>query len=500
MVSTPSKFRLSLILGPSAILGLTLLVGRLSGLFRETVVASIFGISAQGDLAVILMTLPDLMVNLLVAGGLSAAFVPSLLKLPTQEADVLTRFVAIVTLSLFTVFGFIVFMVPGIVVGILAPGRANQDFLLVGWLPLFIAVALPVAAFSGVAGGYANARGHFFISGIGTLIFNISLISILLMGLRLPPLQTLALGILLGAGMRCLPLFLHIPSRLFRYGSLVPRNWKSFLVDFCAGLLAVSSALLAPVILRAAASWLESGSVSALNYAQKLVELPVGVILSAVSVVSLTAMSRAHANGGRQTAARVAVQHMRVAFMLGCVAMVGSVGFARPVTEIAFGYGKMSPQNLSLIATLFAYGALSIPFAAISLLGTNYLYATNRALTAFWLTAGALLTLAPIICTALEMRSISILMIGFTVYQVALAFVVLFRSGLPITKPSPSSGNPFMDRGIIAQTTFAVLPLTTASIIHVLFITDHPLSSIGLAGLGFLLGVIIIAYFQKRQA
>ncbi|MFN3620276.1 murein biosynthesis integral membrane protein MurJ [Sphingorhabdus sp.] len=479
-------------------MGLALLVGRVSGLVRETVVASIFGISAQGDLAVVLMTLPDLMVNLLVAGGLSAAFVPSLLKLPPDEADILTRFVAIVTLSLFTIFGLIVFIAPDITVGILAPGRADLGFMLTGWLPFLIAVALPIAAFSGVAGGYANARGHFFVSGIGTLLFNVTLISILLLGLHMPPLQALALGIFLGAVMRGLPLFLHIPSRLFRSRLLVPQNWRGFLVDFCAGLLAVGSALLAPVVLRAAASWLEGGSVSALNYAQKLVELPVGVILSAVSIVSLTAMSKAHAKGGAQSASRVAVDHMRVAFMLASLAMVGSIGFAKPVTEIAFGYGKMGPQDLSLVAGLFAYGACSIPFAAVSLLGTNYLYATNRAITAFWITAGALLTLVPIIYLAWEARSLSLLMVGFTMYQIVLAVLVLVWSGLPVMKQGAHQGHPLIDRRIIGQTALAVLPIAAASAVQFLFLPDAPILSLAVAGFGFLLGLVAIAYFEKR--
>lgn len=499
MSTVAGKSRLSLLLGPSVFLGLALLIGRLSGLARETVVASIFGISAQGDLAVVLMTLPDLMVNLLVAGGLSAAFVPSLLKLPADEADVLTRFVAVITLSLFTIFGFIVFIAPGVTVDILAPGRADLAFLLAGWLPIFIAVALPIAAFSGVAGGYANAQGHFFASGMGTLIFNVTLISVLLLAVSLPPLQALALGIVLGAGMRCIPLFLHIPIRIFRSFALVPQNWKSFLVDFSAGLLAVGSALLAPVFLRAAASWLEGGSVSALNYAQKLVELPVGVILSAVSIVSLTAMSKAHATGGAQSASRVAVDHLRVAFMLGSLAMVGSIGFAKPVTEIAFGYGQMSAQDVGVVAGLFAYGALSIPFAAVSLLGTNYLYATGRAKTAFWITAGALLTLVPIIYFALEARSLSMLMIGFTIYQIVLAVLVLVWSGLPVVQQMSLQETPFIDRRIVSQTALAILPLVAASIVQFVFLTDTPFLSLAVAGLGFLLGLIAVAYFHKRH-
>lgn len=490
--------RLPLLLGSSALLALTLLLGRLSGLVRETIIASTLGVSAQGDTAVVLMTLPDLMVNLLVSGGLSAAFVPLLLKLPADEADVLTRFVAGVTLFIFTIFAIVIFAKPGIMVEILAPGRTDLDALLTGWLPLFMGAALPVAALSGVAGGYANAQGNFFISGIGTLIFNITLITVLLLAFNQSPLQALALGIFLGAILRGLPLFLHIPARLFRLSSLVPLNWKSFLVDFGAGLLAVGSTLLAPVILRAAASWLDGGSVAALNYAQKLVELPTGVILSAVSVVSLTAMSKANAKGGVQPASLVAVEHIRVAVMLGCIATVGSIGFAKPVTEIVFGYGRMGDEDISLIADLLAYGSLSIPFAAVSLLGTNFLYAIGHAKAVFRLTAGALLTLAPVICIALETRSLTHLMLGFTLYQIILAIIVLLRSGLPIARVSSLGSQPLIDRRIIVQTIAAALPLIAATIVHVSLISPPPFLSLGLAGMGFLLSLVIIAHFQKR--
>lgn len=56
-------------IGAGAILGMTLLVGRFSGLLREVQLAAVFGVSSQADAAVILLTLPDLLVNLLLSGA-----------------------------------------------------------------------------------------------------------------------------------------------------------------------------------------------------------------------------------------------------------------------------------------------------------------------------------------------------------------------------------------------------------------------------------------------
>lgn len=494
------KAQLPKFMGPSVLLAAALLIGRFSGLARETIVASMFGVSAQGDIAVMVMTLPDLMVNLLVAGGLSAVFVPLLVKLPEHEADVLTRFVTLMTLSVFGLFGLIVYLAPITTVAIFTPGLADQDYMLSGWLPLSLGLALPLAALAGVAGGYANARGRFFINGMGTFIFNATLIAVLLIGFRQPPLQVLALGVLAGTVMRCLSLSLHMPVRIFRPAAVVPRDWKRFLIDFCAGLGAVSAMLLAPVILRGAASWLESGSVSALNYAQKLVELPVGVILSAVSVVSLTAISKARAEKGAESASIMAVNHLQVALMLGCLAMVGSVGFAVPVAEIAFGYGNMGEQDVNLVARLFALGSLSIPFAALNLLGTNFLYATGRTRTVLMLTIAALLMLVPMIYIALSMESLSGLMVSFTIYQATLALAVMAWSDLPIFRQSVLSDKPLLDRNFVSFAALSVLPLIAAAILQNNFLAEQPVLALGMAGFSFLLGLAVIAYFQMRRA
>jgi putative peptidoglycan lipid II flippase len=91
-VSSDGNLRIgSWAIGSGALLGATLLAGRLSGLLREIELAAAFGVSAEADAAVLLLTLPDLLVNLLLSGGLSAALVPRLQALPLHSAQVLLR-------------------------------------------------------------------------------------------------------------------------------------------------------------------------------------------------------------------------------------------------------------------------------------------------------------------------------------------------------------------------------------------------------------------------
>jgi putative peptidoglycan lipid II flippase len=78
-------------IGAATLVGATLLAGRVSGLFREIQLAAAFGVSVSADVAVLLLTLPDLLVNLVLSGGLSAALIPRLRALPLQAAQALSR-------------------------------------------------------------------------------------------------------------------------------------------------------------------------------------------------------------------------------------------------------------------------------------------------------------------------------------------------------------------------------------------------------------------------
>lgn len=489
---------MSKLMGPSVLLALTLLVGRLSGLLREAIVASVFGVSAQSDVAVILLSLPDLMVNLLIAGGLSAAFVPQLAKASVQEADILARFVGLVTIVLFGFLGLVLYFSPGLVLAALAPGRVDQTELLSGELLVLVGLALPFAAFSGVLGAYINANGRFFISGLGTFLFNVAVIAALLLGFAQSPLQALSLGVFAGAVLRVLPQLFFLPSRLFRSPVAMPANWQEFLRNFFAGLLAVGATLLGSVILRAAASLLEGGSVSVLNYAQKLVELPVGVVLSAVSIVSLTAISKANAAGGAESASNVTIKHMRIAFALGCLAAIGSIGFAEPVAELAFGYGKMTTTDVNIVAALFRTGAFSIPFAALSLMATNFLYATGRTTTALTITVLALCSLLPMAYFAVKGGSTLYLMVAFSTYQAVLAIAIMFRSGLPVISRTGSQTVALLDVGLIKTLLISAAPLLMATIVHFSFTLHSPLISLSIAGIAFLLGLLWVGHSQAR--
>lgn len=427
------------LLGPSAILATALLLGRVSGVAREATVSSIFGVSHEGDIAVIIMTIPDLLVNFLITGGLSAALVPRLTQLDDAAAGALWWGVSKMVVLAFAVIGSVFYLAPSLFLALLAPGRVEHFEAIEGMVALCVALALPLAALSGLAGAYLNARGRYLTSGLGTLFFNTGLILTLFLVPWNAKLALLGFGVLIGSVLRFAPQLLAFPKGIpSQRDAKFPRDPR-FLKEFSSGILAIGVMLLAPVFLRASASFLDAGAISAFNYAQKLVELPVGIIASAISTVALTNISAAFGQDGLDSAKREAVRGFRKIAVLSILAASICVCFSRELVSLLFGYGRMSLDNQMQVAELLKIAALSIPFSAATSMGYSFLNATGHAPLALKTTLRVSLILPLLMLFAIWSGSWLQLMASFVIFQFALCVAIFAKCGIKVLDPGPGS-------------------------------------------------------------
>lgn len=368
--------------GATALLSIGLLIGRVSGVLRELMLSARLGTSAEADYAVVLMSLPDLLVNILVAGGLSAVLVPQFKQLD-QAAGVRLFWKAFIVI--FAGFGLVAifcFLSPNLVFRFFAPGLEIPVGLLSPASIALISVAIPLSALSGVSGSYLNATERYFMTGLGTLFFNLALI----IGLFLADASKsifwyIAFGVGAGAALRLFSQLVSMPKNVWRVPVKSKQNvvmpWRAFF----AAVAATTLTLVVPNLVRAGASFTGVGAVASLNYAQKLVELPTAVLLSAIMTVTLTRVSSAFVKGGLVGARLELSQKLQLALGMAIFATFGSVFFAQPIVEFAFGYGVMSRMAIESVSDLFQIGSMGLPATALTLLLSAYLNATNRTLS-----------------------------------------------------------------------------------------------------------------------
>jgi putative peptidoglycan lipid II flippase len=285
-------------------------LSRIAGLIRVRVFAHYFGNTFAADAFNAAVKIPNLLQNLLGEGVLSASFIPVYARLLGEknnvEADrvagVIGSLLALVT-SLLAALG--VFLSP-YMIDLIAPGFEGQkkELTIQCVQILFPGVALLVM--SAWCLGVLNSHRRFFLSYAAPVIWNFSIIAVLLIFGGGQPLDHLARtaswGLVLGS---FLQFAIQFPTVLKLAPNLRPSiEWRSasvraILITFSSVVVARGVVQISAYIDNCLASWLPDGAVATLAYAQTLYLLPISLFGMSVSAANLAVMS--HESGSAQS-------------------------------------------------------------------------------------------------------------------------------------------------------------------------------------------------------
>jgi peptidoglycan biosynthesis protein MviN/MurJ (putative lipid II flippase) len=140
-------------------------------------------------------------------------------------------------------------------------------------------------------------------------------------------------------------------------------------------------------------------------------------------------MSRAYVETGGDAARQHLSNGLQQVLLSALLATVGSVCFAGPIVEIAYGYGVMSAPALNMVASLFVIGALVLPAAAFNLLVMAYLNATGRPVLVFRATLASLAALLIFIVPGVLQNSLDLLVWASVWSQIFLSVVLVLVVG-----------------------------------------------------------------------
>lgn len=292
------------------------MISRVLGFVRDTILARIFGAGVATDAFFIAFKLPNLLRRIFAEGAFSQAFVPILAEYKTQQGEEATRtFIAYVSglltlvLALVTAIG--ILAAPW-VVWATAPGFVDStekyalttDLLRVTFPYIFL------ISLSSLAGAILNTWNRFSVPAFTPTLLNVAMIAfaVLLTPYFNPPIMALAWGVLAGG---LAQLLYQLPA-LKNIGMLVlPRlNLKDagvwrVLKQMLPAILGVSVSQISLIINTIFASFLVAGSVSWMYYADRLMELPSGVLGVALGTILLPTLAKTYANKDREEYSRI---------------------------------------------------------------------------------------------------------------------------------------------------------------------------------------------------
>ncbi|HEX6690048.1 MAG TPA: murein biosynthesis integral membrane protein MurJ, partial [Burkholderiales bacterium] len=376
------NFSMNLLRALATVSSLTM-VSRVLGFVRDFFIARIFGASLVTDAFFVAFKIPNLLRRMFAEGAFSQAFVPILAEHKNRDPDGVKPLIdAVVTLlgiALVVTAALGVAAAP-VIVYVTAPGFAADPDKYALTVQL-LRITFPYIVFISlvaVAAGILNTWSRFSVPAITPSLLNVSFIvgAVCFADYFDPPVLVLAWAVFVGG---LLQLAFQVPF-LARLG-LLPR-WRFdlkhpgvqrvfFLMAPAAFGVSVSQVSL--LINQIFASTLGDGRVSWLYYADRLMELPAGVLGVAVGTILLPSLSKYHADRNQAEYTKLIDWGLRLTILLAVPSAVGLAVLALPLVSTLFQYGRFGVEDAWMTRhALVAYSVGLVGMILVKILAPGF--------------------------------------------------------------------------------------------------------------------------------
>jgi putative peptidoglycan lipid II flippase len=354
--------------------GFTLL-SRLTGFLRDVVLAAILGAGPLMDAFTVALRLPNHFRAIFAEGAFSAAFIPTYAQALAEGGAARARLFQGAMLGL-TIISQLAILAPAMLfteqaVRLLAPGFADDPEMLslAVTLTRLTFPYLPLIAVVTLWSSVMNADQRFAIPAAAPILLNLSIIGAVLFAAFFPgPAHAAAAGVLIAGVLEAALLYVGVRGaglfaapRLPRFGGDVGRFLKRF-GPAVIGSAGVQIAMLADTVL---ATLLPAGSPSALYYADRLYQLPLGVIAIAGGTVLLPEMARRLAEGDAEGAHRAQASTTLIVLFLAAPCVAGFLMVGDLAIEAVFQRGAFDAAATALAAEVLMAYAVGLPAAVL---------------------------------------------------------------------------------------------------------------------------------------
>ena len=355
--------------------GLTL-VSRLAGFFRDIVMAAVLGAGPVADAFLVALRLPNHFRAIFAEGAFNAAFVPSYARIREQQGTVpaaifADRVFTLLLASQVLLLALALLFTPA-VIRLLAPGFVDDAgrFGLAVELTRITFPYLLLMTLVTLFGGMLNAVDRFAAAAAAPVLLNLTMMLVLALAAFFPTAgHAAAWGVLIAGVLELLLVGGDAWRSGLKVGFRRPR-WDEDVKRFFAALgpatigsAGVQLALFADTII---ASFLSVGALSALYYADRLNQLPIGVIGIAAGTVLLPEMARRIAASDATGAMHAQNRAIELTLLLAAPFLVGFLVVPEAIMRALFMRGAFTAADAAAAgATLRAYAIGLLPFVLI---------------------------------------------------------------------------------------------------------------------------------------
>ena len=367
------------------------MVSRVLGFVRDFLIARIFGAGLLTDAFFVAFKIPNLLRRLFAEGAFSQAFVPILgeykNRTGAEDTKTLIDSIATVLFLALVVAAALGMAAAPIIVYVTAPGFAAEPEKFALTVQM-LRITFPYIVFISLvalSAGILNTWNRFSVPAVTPTLLNVAFIvgALFFADWFDPPVVVLAWAVFIGGALQ---LAYQVPF-LARLG-LLPRwrldlshpGLRRVLLLMLPAAFGVSVGQISILLNQIFASYLQTGSISWLYYADRLMELPAGVLGVAVGTILLPSLSKYHATANQAEYSRLLDWGMRITVLLAVPAAVALAVLALPLVTMLFQYGRFTEDDAWMTRqALVAYSVGLLGLILVKILAPGFYARQNVA-------------------------------------------------------------------------------------------------------------------------
>ncbi len=356
---------------------LAVLISRLLGLVRELTIAAVFGAGAVTDAWLVAFRIPGMLRDLVAEGALSSAFIPTFNRvLARQGREAAWQLASLVMSALLLFLGaatilFYFFSDSLVYLFAFGFGQVEAKFELTSTLIQIISPFLLLVALSSVAMGMLNTYGRFFLPAVTTAFFNASIIGAAVLAVPwfesrgIPGIYAVGFGAVCGGALQLLVQAPTLARLGFRFRFRIQLKHPDLVhIGRLIGpaFLGVGVTQFAVLINTILASTLGDGPISWLNFAFRIIYLPIGLFGVAIGIVNLREVSAYAAEENWKELKETVANSLRMVLCLAIPSTLGLMVLATPIVGTIFERGRFDAfdtEQTAAALTLYAIGLTS---------------------------------------------------------------------------------------------------------------------------------------------
>ncbi|MBC7194667.1 MAG: murein biosynthesis integral membrane protein MurJ [Caldisericia bacterium] len=372
----------------SFIMILITLITRILGFVREEVIAYFFGTTYLSDAIKISTYIPLTISHLLVAGLLSAIFIPVFTDflIEKKESEMWETFNILFNAIglIFIILSFIFFIFSKELIHLMAPHATLEMKNLANSMFRFLIPQMLILAWASLFGGLHNTYESFIVPGIGGVLYNVAIVSSLIFLVKYFGAYAIIYGALIGA---ILQLLIQIPFAIkkgWRYKlNLNLKNQYVKKIGILAVPIIINSTFgyITPIFEKSIGSYFGEGAISSLDYSFKVSQLPLGIFAFVISLIIFPTLSQLVSRKNFERLGKTIQFGLKFILYLMIPSAIGLIILSFPIIRLLFQQGMFGESSTRVVSTLLIFYSIGLPFWGMTALLVRVYYSFKDTIT-----------------------------------------------------------------------------------------------------------------------